>query len=153
MPEPRRTTSPRYCRVREKHIMGRYDWACFTAMRSQVLIIFRPAERFITGPCPPPLLAARFLAEVILPPLLFFAVLESPLESLFRFCLMFSSHPAFDRGRRRLLCTDRRRHNRPVVAHRKRFCDFMDWLRLFRSIRHQPMENCVTSYIPTQLLQ
>ncbi len=69
---------------------GPYDWACFTAMRSQVLIIFRPAERFLTGPRPPALLAARFLAEVILPPLLFFAILKSPLESLFQLFSLLS---------------------------------------------------------------
>ena len=40
--------------------------------------MFRPAARFLTGPLPPDLLAARFLAAVILPPLLFFTLLESP---------------------------------------------------------------------------
>jgi hypothetical protein len=46
--------------------------------------MFRPARRFLTGPRPPADLAARFLAAVILPPLLFFAILKSPLESLFQ---------------------------------------------------------------------
>lgn len=35
-------------------------------------MIFRPAFRLLTGPLPPLRLAARFLAAVILPPLLFF---------------------------------------------------------------------------------
>ena len=42
--------------------------------RSQVLMIFRPAGRFFTGPRPPAVLAARVLAAVIRPPLLFFAI-------------------------------------------------------------------------------
>jgi hypothetical protein len=40
--------------------------------------MFRPAARFLIAPRPPDLLAARFLAAVILPPLLFFAILKSP---------------------------------------------------------------------------
>ena len=43
-------------------------------------MMFRPARRFFTGPRPPADLAARLLAAVILPPLLFFAILKSPLE-------------------------------------------------------------------------
>jgi hypothetical protein len=39
-------------------------------------MMFRPARRFFTGPRPPADLAARFLAAVILPPLLFFAILK-----------------------------------------------------------------------------
>src|SRR5688572_13286392 len=39
-----------------------------------VLMIFRPARRFLTGPRPPVILAARVLAAVIRPPLLFFAI-------------------------------------------------------------------------------
>jgi len=46
--------------------------------------MFRPARRLLTGPPPPVDLPARPLAAVILPPLLFFAILESPLESLFQ---------------------------------------------------------------------
>ena len=42
--------------------------------RRQVLIIFRPAGRFLTSPLPPVVFAARFLAAVIRPPLLFFAI-------------------------------------------------------------------------------
>jgi hypothetical protein len=38
--------------------------------------MFRPAARFLTGPRPPDFFAARFLAAVILPPLLFFAINE-----------------------------------------------------------------------------
>ena len=45
-----------------------------TAPRSQVLMIFRPAGRFLTIPFPPRPFAARFFAAVILPPLLFFAI-------------------------------------------------------------------------------
>jgi hypothetical protein len=38
--------------------------------------MFRPAARFLIAPRPPVLFAARFLAAVILPPLLFFAILN-----------------------------------------------------------------------------
>jgi hypothetical protein len=41
-----------------------------------VRMMFRPAGRFLTGPRPPGDLAARRLAAVILPPLLFLAILE-----------------------------------------------------------------------------
>ena len=37
-------------------------------------MIFLPAGRFLIAPLPPGALAARFLAAVILPPLLFFAM-------------------------------------------------------------------------------
>jgi len=40
-----------------------------------VLMILRPAGRFLTIPFPPGPFAARFLAAVILPPLVFFAIL------------------------------------------------------------------------------
>jgi hypothetical protein len=36
--------------------------------------MFLPARRFLTIPLPPGLFLARFLAAVILPPLLFFAI-------------------------------------------------------------------------------
>jgi hypothetical protein len=39
-------------------------------------MIFRPAGRFLTNPLPPGPLAARFFAAVILPPLLFFAMVN-----------------------------------------------------------------------------
>ncbi len=39
-------------------------------------MIFRPTFLFLTGPFPPGFLAARFLAAVIRPPLLFFATLN-----------------------------------------------------------------------------
>jgi hypothetical protein len=39
-------------------------------------MIFRPVLRFFTGPRPPGAFAARRLAAVILPPLLFFAMIE-----------------------------------------------------------------------------
>ena len=42
----------------------------------QVFMIFLPALRFLTAPRPPGDLAARRLAAVILPPLLFFAILS-----------------------------------------------------------------------------
>ena len=45
-----------------------------TAPGRYVFMIFRPARRFLTRPLPPRDLAARFLAAVILPPLLFFAI-------------------------------------------------------------------------------
>jgi hypothetical protein len=45
--------------------------------------MFRPAARFLIAPRPPDLLAARFLAAVILPPLLFFAILKCPPLILF----------------------------------------------------------------------
>ena len=41
-------------------------------------MIFLPALRFLTRPLPPGFFAARFLAAVILPPLLFFAIIKSP---------------------------------------------------------------------------
>jgi hypothetical protein len=47
-------------------------------------MMLRPARRFLTGPRPPVDLAARLLAAVILPPLLFFAILKSALQSLFQ---------------------------------------------------------------------
>ena len=43
-----------------------------------VFIIFRPALRFLTRPFPPGDFAARLLAAVILPPLLFLAILAAP---------------------------------------------------------------------------
>jgi hypothetical protein len=45
---------------------------------AQVLMICRPALRFFTGPRPPFEFAARRLAGVIRPPLLFFAMFSSP---------------------------------------------------------------------------
>jgi hypothetical protein len=39
-------------------------------------MMFRPAFRFLTGPRPPGLLAARLFAAVIRPPLLFFAMVS-----------------------------------------------------------------------------
>ncbi len=42
-------------------------------------MIFRPALRLATGPFPPGFFAARFLAAVIRPPLLFFAILNTSL--------------------------------------------------------------------------
>jgi hypothetical protein len=44
------------------------------AGRDQVFMILRPAGRFLTRPLPPADFAARFLAAVIRPPLLFFAM-------------------------------------------------------------------------------
>ena len=41
-------------------------------------MILLPALRLLTLPFPPGFLVARFLAAVILPPLLFFAILEYP---------------------------------------------------------------------------
>jgi hypothetical protein len=41
-------------------------------------MIFRPTLRFFTGPRPPAAFAARFFAAVILPPLLFFAIVKRP---------------------------------------------------------------------------
>lgn len=45
-----------------------------TCARAQVLMILRPAGRFLTLPLPPLLFAARVFAAVIRPPLLFFAM-------------------------------------------------------------------------------
>jgi hypothetical protein len=45
--------------------------------RSQVDMILLPALRLATRPFPPGFFAARFLAAVILPPLLFFAILNT----------------------------------------------------------------------------
>src|SRR2546425_232105 len=47
-------------------------------MCSHVFMIFRPALRFLTRPFPPGDFAARLLAAVILPPLLFLAILGAP---------------------------------------------------------------------------
>jgi hypothetical protein len=49
---------------------------------TQVSIIFRPAFRFLTRFFPLEVFAARFLAAVILPPLLFFAILSPRLRSV-----------------------------------------------------------------------
>jgi len=57
-------------------------WSRWT-VPSQVLMIFRPAGRFLTIPFPPDPLAARFFAAVILPPLLFFAIVNA-----FRCCVL-----------------------------------------------------------------
>jgi hypothetical protein len=50
-------------------------------------MILRPALRFLTGPRPPGDLAARRLAAVILPPLLFFAIVKSLPFIQVQFCL------------------------------------------------------------------
>jgi hypothetical protein len=42
----------------------------------QVFIIFLPAARFLIFPVPPGVLAARFFAAVIRPPLDFFAIIN-----------------------------------------------------------------------------
>jgi hypothetical protein len=75
----------------------------FTAIRSQVFMIFRPALRFLTGPFPPGAFAARFLAAVILPPRLFLAMLTTPPFYLLRFRLLpeQDSHSVPDRRRKR----------------------------------------------------
>ena len=44
----------------------------------QVFMIFWPTLRFLTAPFPPGAFAARFFAAVTLPPLLFFAIFNSP---------------------------------------------------------------------------
>jgi len=57
-----------------------FSSAC--AAPAQLDMTFRPALRFLTGPFPPGLFAARFLAAVILPPLLlFFTILITPFKS------------------------------------------------------------------------
>jgi hypothetical protein len=48
----------------------------FTANGSHVFIIFRPVLRFLTRPVPLADFAARFLAAVVLPPLLFLAIVS-----------------------------------------------------------------------------
>jgi hypothetical protein len=59
--------------------------------------MFLPAGRFLTNPFPPgrpPVFAplfARFLAAVILPPLLFFAIFSST-SRIFLFSFYFVSH-------------------------------------------------------------
>jgi len=47
----------------------------FKKGEGQVFIILLPAARFLILPAPPGILAARFLAAVILPPLDFFAII------------------------------------------------------------------------------
>jgi len=69
-------------------------------------MIFRPAGRFLTIPFPPGPLAARFLAAVIRPPLLFFAMLF--LSFLMFTCLPtpidgLSAHTAFTQTRHPLI--------------------------------------------------
>jgi hypothetical protein len=54
---------------RDRQSAGEYSPALF-----YVLMILRPAGRFLTGPLPPAVFAARPLAAVIRPPLLFFAM-------------------------------------------------------------------------------
>lgn len=58
----------------KKAVVKRPSDADLTAPRAQVLMILRPAGRFLTIPFPPRPFAARFFAAVILPPLLFFAI-------------------------------------------------------------------------------
>jgi hypothetical protein len=58
---------------------GRRETAFSTnasAALPQLDMIFRPALRFLTGPFPPGLFAARFLAAVIRPPLLFLVTIS-----------------------------------------------------------------------------
>ena len=62
--------------VRTTFVSRRDSVAHFTAQCSQVLMIFRPAGRFLTIPFPPGPFAARRLAAVILPPRLFFAIMN-----------------------------------------------------------------------------
>jgi hypothetical protein len=57
--------------------------------RCYVLMILRPAGRFLTIPFPPRPLAARFLAAVIRPPLLFFAICNHFLSSIRYFPLKY----------------------------------------------------------------
>ena len=62
--------------VRTTFVSGHGFVAHFTALCSQVLMIFRPAGRFLTIPFPPDPFAARRFAAVILPPRLFFAIMN-----------------------------------------------------------------------------
>jgi hypothetical protein len=55
--------------------------------------MLRPAARFLIAPRPPDFFAARFLAAVILPPLLFFAILNYLLD-LFSPTPLVESSPA-----------------------------------------------------------
>lgn len=48
---------------------------CSSKSEGQVVMILLPAARFFIVPLPPGILAARFLAAVILPPLVFFAII------------------------------------------------------------------------------
>jgi hypothetical protein len=70
---------------REQQKRGRRETA--SLMCYYVFMIFRPTLRFFTRPRPPADLAARRLAAVILPPLLFFAILISFLAFQVQFCL------------------------------------------------------------------
>ena len=59
----------------EKKAVTRRPWDdSARGSRRYVFMMFRPAGRLLTGPLPPGVLAARFLAAVIRPPLLFFAM-------------------------------------------------------------------------------
>jgi hypothetical protein len=71
-------------------------------------MILRPTARFLTRPFPPARFAARFLAAVIRPPLLFFAIRFSPYSHTFwkrDYCI----------GRRCVLCVTTHNKNIPVV--------------------------------------
>ena len=57
-----------------KEFYARRSTEAQTTICGQVFIIFLPAARFLIFPVPPGLLAARFFAAVILPPLDFFAI-------------------------------------------------------------------------------
>ena len=54
----------------------------FCSVELQVLMMCRPAARFLTMPLPPLPLAARIFAAFILPPRLFFAMLLGPRQSI-----------------------------------------------------------------------
>ena len=55
-----------------------HDPAAIRGVVHYVAMILRPDGRFLTNPFPPGAFAARFLAAVILPPLLTFAILNHP---------------------------------------------------------------------------
>jgi hypothetical protein len=59
---------------------GRRETAFLDARcaRFQPDMIIRPALRFLTGPFPPGLFAARLFAAAIFPPLLFFLTIDPP---------------------------------------------------------------------------
>jgi hypothetical protein len=59
----------------------------FHCKRSHVFIIFRPVLRFLTRPVPLADFAARFLAAVVLPPLLFLAIVSRSFSLFYVFRL------------------------------------------------------------------
>jgi hypothetical protein len=66
-------TPDKWQKKRGHHLMAPQSVG-IAALSVQVFMMFLPTLRALTGPFPPRAFAARPLAAVILPPLLFFAI-------------------------------------------------------------------------------